>query len=224
MKYSKVEIGKKLSQELEKEFGITKISNWACDLLGDARNENSLELDEILRHLSLMEAGPEFAYSEQELKILAEILINNDDNPLEKLRQIMMKKAQSRDLSKVDLLPEAAKTTLKLSVDFDMGFADSEILSYSVEGENLALFLEYRNGDIVEIRFLKMAALFAMNDRRVADLQEIFESPLLERALSELYQEPPKEHALRIFRFLNANEKTALEVVCEAVNLKKIGP
>lgn len=109
-----------------------------------------------------------------------------------------------------------------LSVNFEIGFADSNIQSYTIEGENLTLFLECWNSQIVEIKFLKFVSLFAMNYFRIFDFQEVFNSQILERALSELYEEKPKEHCLRAFRFINSDDMIALEVVCEDMHIKKI--
>ncbi|NGX42845.1 MAG: hypothetical protein K940chlam7_01133 [Chlamydiae bacterium] len=109
----------------------------------------------------------------------------------------------------------------KVPVDFEIGFADSKIQSYSLEDENLTLLLECWNSKIVEFRFLNFVSLFAMNYFRIADIQEVFESPLLERALSELYEKKPKDHNLRIFQFLNSDGMTALEVVSEDIKIKK---
>lgn len=110
----------------------------------------------------------------------------------------------------------------KLSVNFDIGFADSNIQSYIVEGENLTLFLECWNSQIIEIKFLKFVSLFAMNYFRIFDFREVFDSPILEKVLSELYEEKPKDHCLRVFRLINSDDMTALEVVCEDIHIKKI--
>lgn len=110
----------------------------------------------------------------------------------------------------------------ELSVDFEIGFADSNIQSYTVDDKNLTLFLECWNAEIVEIVFFKFVSLFAMNYFQIADLREVFESQLLERALNELYEEKPKEHNFRIFKFLNSDDMTALEIVCEDIQIKRV--
>lgn len=135
--------------------------------------------------------------------------------------QAIIKKGQARDLSQVKPFLETNKMKKELSIDFEIGFADSNIQSYTIEGENLTLFLECWNSEIIEIKFLRFVSLFAMNYFQISDLQEVFESPILERALSELYEEKPKEHYLRIFKFLNSNKMTALEVVCEDIHIRK---
>lgn len=105
----------------------------------------------------------------------------------------------------------------ELPINFKIGFADSIIQSYVIDNKNITLFLECWNSDVVEIKFLKFVSLLGMNYFRISDLQEVFESPLLDRALNELYEEKPKEHSLRIFKFLNSNDMTALEIVCEGI-------
>jgi hypothetical protein len=37
-----------------------------------------------------MEAGPEFEYTEQELKLLAEMLIDNQEDPLKKINDLKL--------------------------------------------------------------------------------------------------------------------------------------
>ena len=120
------------------------------------------------------------------------------------------------------LFRETNKMKRTLSIDFEIGFADSNIKSYTIEGENVILFLECWNTEIIEIKFLRFVSLFAMNYFQISDLQEVFESPILERALNELYEEKPKKHFLRIFKFLNSDDMTALEIVCEDIHIRKI--
>jgi len=110
----------------------------------------------------------------------------------------------------------------ELPVEFEIGFAASKILSYSINDGNVSLFLECWNSAVLEINFLYFASLFAMNYTRIADFREVFESSLLERALEELYEKKPKEHLFRVFRFLNSDDITAFEIVCEDIKVKKI--
>ncbi len=82
MKISRRELGSKLNDKLEKNLSIKEISNWAYDLFINLRNDDMI-IDDILNRLSLMEAGPEFEFTEKELKIIAEGLINNADSPFQ---------------------------------------------------------------------------------------------------------------------------------------------
>ena len=76
-----VQIGEELKKQLSKGYDIAKISNWAYDFSLNMRNELTPHLQDILRRIYLMDAGPEFVYSEKELNLLAEKLINNERNP-----------------------------------------------------------------------------------------------------------------------------------------------
>jgi hypothetical protein len=81
--YSKKEIGEDLKKELDKGYNIQRISNWAYNLLYiKIRDRPSAEIGDILRAISAMEAGPEFEYTEQELKLLAELLIKEEIDPI----------------------------------------------------------------------------------------------------------------------------------------------
>ncbi|MCA6601459.1 MAG: hypothetical protein IM537_14935 [Pseudanabaena sp. M57BS1SP1A06MG] len=92
MKYSKKEIGKALREELDKGYSIARISNWAFDLLYiKAKHQPLPEIGSILRDISAMDAGPEFEYTEKELRLLAELLINEVENPIKQINDIKSK-------------------------------------------------------------------------------------------------------------------------------------
>lgn len=101
-------------------------------------------------------------------------------------------------------------------------FADSQILSYTIKPEYLMLFIERWNAEILEIKFLNFASISAMSYFRIAEIKEIFESPLLERVLTEFYEEKPKEHNYRIFKFITGDDDTALEIVFENLEIRII--
>jgi hypothetical protein len=91
MRYSKKEIGKALNEELNKGYNIARISNWADELFINMRDKRSTELENILRHIFIMDAGPEFEYTEQELRLLAELLINEEKDPIKQIDDIKFK-------------------------------------------------------------------------------------------------------------------------------------
>lgn len=84
MNHMKSKIGEELKKELEKGYNIKKISNWADDAMLSLRGEN-LEIHDILDRISLMGAGPEFEYTKEELNLLAELLINEEKNPIKQI-------------------------------------------------------------------------------------------------------------------------------------------
>lgn len=109
----------------------------------------------------------------------------------------------------------------EFSIDYEIGFADSNIISYNIQDENIVLILECWNNEILEIVFFKYAAIFAMNYTQISDFREAYESVLLERVLTEFYEVKPLKHNFRIFKFLNSDEMTALEIICENIKINK---
>jgi hypothetical protein len=91
MKLEKKDIGKALKQELCKGYNIDMISDWAFDMWIRLPKESSEEVHTILDRISVMAAGPEFEYTEEELKLLANLLINEEPDPIEKIDDIKFK-------------------------------------------------------------------------------------------------------------------------------------
>lgn len=84
----KKEIGEELKNQLDKRYNIERIANWADDLFINLRGKSSPELNAILDRISLMTASPEFEYTEQELRLLAELLINEEKDPIKQIDDI----------------------------------------------------------------------------------------------------------------------------------------
>lgn len=103
-----------------------------------------------------------------------------------------------------------------------IGFADSEVLSYNTNRESIKLFVQLWDAEILEIKFINNASIFDMGYFRIAEVQEILESPLLDRVLDEYYEVKPEKHPYRIFKFLTSDDMTALEIVCEDVKIRRI--
>ncbi len=93
MKYSKNEIGITLIKELNKGYNIEEISNWAYDLFINMRDESNAELNNILERIYIMDAGPEFIYTERELRLLADMLINEEKDPIKKIDELKIEKS-----------------------------------------------------------------------------------------------------------------------------------
>jgi hypothetical protein len=104
----------------------------------------------------------------------------------------------------------------------EIGFADSEIISYTTKHDIVTLFVKLSNAEIFEIKFINYVSLLDMCYFRIADIRETFESPLLDRVLEEYYEIKPVKHPFRIFKVFNSDDMTALEIVCEDVNIRRI--
>ena len=71
------ELGTILQSELDKGYDIVRISRAAFQLYQDHGVELNSDLNEKLLQLMAMEEGPEFEYSEEELRKLANDLAEN---------------------------------------------------------------------------------------------------------------------------------------------------
>jgi len=79
----KQKIGQELIDQLNSGYNVDNISWWAHLLMIKPKDDPEGEMREILETISLMGAGPEFEYSEKELRGLAVLLISNAKNPFE---------------------------------------------------------------------------------------------------------------------------------------------
>ncbi len=84
MNYTKKEIGEQLKNELEKSCNVSLISNWAYELYIHSPLNVSKEINDILQFIFIMEAGSEFVLSEKDLIFLSNILVNNEEDVMQK--------------------------------------------------------------------------------------------------------------------------------------------
>jgi hypothetical protein len=89
---NKQELGNQLKSFLAKESSIVKISRWAFGIYSNNRRDLDSSTREILECLFSMEDDPQFEYTEQELKLLAEKLINNEEDPIKQINDMKSKK------------------------------------------------------------------------------------------------------------------------------------
>lgn len=89
---NKQKIGRELQVQLEKRHDIVGISRWAFQIY----SENCRDLDpscrEILECLFSMEDDPQFEFTEKELRLLTEMLMNDEEDPIKKINDLKQKK------------------------------------------------------------------------------------------------------------------------------------
>lgn len=100
MRLSRHQIGKELKNELQKGFNIERIANWALDLTIESRGKLEDEIEDVLNSLCLMEAGPEFEYTEEELKRLSELLLNEEKDSIKIVDSMRFKQTIENDSAK----------------------------------------------------------------------------------------------------------------------------
>lgn len=83
MQQTKIQIGEGLKKELQAGFCIERISHWAAKMSRESRGDIDDEIEKVLESLCLMEMGPEFEYTEEKLKMLSELLINEEKDRID---------------------------------------------------------------------------------------------------------------------------------------------
>lgn len=76
--FSNREIGKELKKQIDCGLDIVRISRWAYGIIFDYRDKLNPDLKEILTDISIMEDDPQFECTEEELRFIANVLIDNE--------------------------------------------------------------------------------------------------------------------------------------------------
>jgi hypothetical protein len=75
MTYTRKDFGKDLMAELEQGYDVVRLSRWAMSLYLKHCHEMDPDLYETIMSIVAMEEGPEFEFSEQELRQMANELL-----------------------------------------------------------------------------------------------------------------------------------------------------
>jgi len=79
MKYTEERFARDLTAELDRDFDPVRIAKWAFTVWSDPdRRDRALTVTECLHTLALMEQGPEFYLTEQEIREMAKRTARSD--------------------------------------------------------------------------------------------------------------------------------------------------
>ncbi len=90
-KISQQLIGQLLKLELTKGYDIIRLSRWAYSIYFNNIRSLDSHIEELLEYLFRMEDDPQFEYTEAELQLLAEKLINEEKDPIKQINDIKLK-------------------------------------------------------------------------------------------------------------------------------------
>ena len=112
----------------------------------------------------------------------------------------------------------------KKSVEYEIGFSDSEILSYNSQGENLIVILNAWNEKKIRFEFIDCILFLSFNNWMISDVVEFIssESSLLRKALKLVFEDVPEEHGYTLFQFLDLDGEPAIEVGCKSILISTI--
>jgi hypothetical protein len=80
MTYTRGAFGRELMGELEKGYDVIRLSRWAMSVYLKHCQESDAELDKEIMRIVAMEEGPQFEYSEEELRQIASDMQDEDRN------------------------------------------------------------------------------------------------------------------------------------------------
>jgi hypothetical protein len=100
-------------------------------------------------------------------------------------------------------------------IPHSVGFADSELSSYSREGDRLTVILQAWNEQPIGLVFDEVLAILDLAAWQIDDLRESDGrgSPLFEQALQRHFEQIPDQHAFRLFEFVDPSDTVVLAVV-----------
>ncbi len=85
---NKKQFGESLKLLLIHEHDITRISRWTFRVYSENLRNLDPSMMDILERLFSMEDDPQFEYTLPELQLLAEKLINNEEDPIEQINAL----------------------------------------------------------------------------------------------------------------------------------------
>lgn len=109
----------------------------------------------------------------------------------------------------------------KKSINFEIGFADSEIVSFHSQDEDLIIFLKCWNELMIKLKFLDCIFFSIQNGWKVSDICEAENPKLMKDTLLKTYEKVPLEHPYKLFQFLNDDGDPSVEIICKNIFITK---
>jgi len=107
---------------------------------------------------------------------------------------------------------------MKLSVEYEIGFADAEILEYRKESNELTVFVQAWNETVLRVSFFDVVGLMDLGVGDIADLViENSGSAFLNNVIQQVYENIPSVHPYTLYQFLNNDDNPAMEVVAAGI-------
>lgn len=104
--------------------------------------------------------------------------------------------------------------TERRSIDYQIGFADSEIISFQSDKNSLLIFLKSWDEKILKFEFSNSIFFMIYNNWYISDICEMNNPKNMEKALLMVYADPPKLHPYKAFQFIDIDGDIAAEVYC----------
>lgn len=100
-------------------------------------------------------------------------------------------------------------------VNYKIGFADSEIISYTSDKNCVVVYLLTWNETVLKMEFVDYICFFTYGAADISDVCENPSSELLKIALENMYEKIPDNHGYKLYEFVNLQDEAAMEIVCK---------
>lgn len=108
---------------------------------------------------------------------------------------------------------------VKTSVNFEIGFADSEIISFESYENSLLIFLKAWNEKLLKFKFSEYILFVILDSWNISDVCEVENSPFLDKALKIVYDQIPPQHPYKLFHFFDDDDNVVVEVCCKDLSI-----
>jgi len=111
----------------------------------------------------------------------------------------------------------------RLSIEFDIGFSDSELISYEKNENRIKVLLSAWNQKHVCIEFIDVIFFVDYGAWSFSDFCEfIGESSTMLKAIQTQYEEVTSEHSYHLYQFLDNENEPSIEVVAEQISISLV--
>ncbi len=106
------------------------------------------------------------------------------------------------------------------SVNFEIGFADGEVISYNRKNDNLIISVKAWNEKTILVLCKDLIGFFDKGAWDISDFCEVkSETNLLREVLNRQFEKPPKDHGYKVFQFLDIDDQVVIEVICSEIEI-----
>lgn len=214
-KYDIRKLGEELNLQLDQGYDITRISRWAYRLSHDHCIDLDDETEEIIDYLSMMEDDPQFEYTENELRFLADKIIKNEKNVLKSIREQSLENYP---------LTERMEVGNEEQDQICATLYDAEISSYfySYEDEKLIINIETWNAKHLEISFIRPIYFLEEDGDIIEKFVEKKNKLLKESINKKICEEDKKYNSCRLFQILCIDGQACMQIVCDDFSYKTV--
>ena len=109
-------------------------------------------------------------------------------------------------------------------IDYPIGFADSEIIYFCSEENDLIVNIKCWNEIVLKLKFSDCILFLIFGSSDISDIVESDTSDLFKIALTKCYDGIPTNHPYRLFQFYDLSGRLTAEVGCLNLDISKTAP